>query len=73
MVLRSIRMIFGLGRGIEGMGLGDADLMMMAGSFVGWQPVLIAFIAGVFPGLVLGLVQLFRKGDHPLPFPAAAE
>ena len=64
----SIRLIFGLGRGIEGMGLGDADLMMMAGSFLGWQPVLVAFVAGVFPGLLLGLVQLLRKGDHPLPF-----
>jgi leader peptidase (prepilin peptidase)/N-methyltransferase len=68
MVLRAIRFIFGLGRGIEGMGMGDADLMMMAGSFIGWQPVLVAFLVGVFPGLALGLIQLMRKGDHPLPF-----
>ncbi len=66
-VLRSVRFIFGLGRGIEGMGLGDADLMMMAGSFIGWQPVLIAFIAGVFPGLFFGVVQLMRVTATTLP------
>jgi leader peptidase (prepilin peptidase)/N-methyltransferase len=67
-MLRAVRFIFGLGRGIEGMGMGDADLMMMAGSFIGWQPILLAFVAGVFPGLLFGLIQLMRKGDHPLPF-----
>ena len=67
-VLRAVRFIFGLGRGLEGMGMGDADLMMMAGSFIGWQPVLVAFLVGVFPGLFFGLVQLMRKGDHPMPF-----
>jgi leader peptidase (prepilin peptidase) / N-methyltransferase len=68
MVLRGVRFLFGLGRGLEGMGLGDADLMMMAGSFVGWQPVLVAFFAGVIPALGFAVVQLVRKGDHPLPF-----
>src|SRR5581483_658784 len=66
--LRAVRFVFGLGRGIEGMGMGDADLMMMAGSFIGWQAVLTAFVVGVFPGLLFGLIQLMRKGDHPLPF-----
>jgi len=68
MVLRGVRFLFGLGRGIEGLGLGDADLMMMAGSFVGWQPILVAFFAGVIPALVFAMAQLVRKGDEPLPF-----
>ncbi len=68
LVLRGVRFLFGVGRGIEGMGLGDADLMMMAGSFVGWQVTLLGFFAGVLPALVLGLVQLARKGDQPIPF-----
>ncbi len=68
LVLRGVRFLFGVGRGIEGLGLGDADLMMMAGSFLGWQPILFAFFMGVFPALFFGVVQLLRKGDQPMPF-----
>jgi leader peptidase (prepilin peptidase)/N-methyltransferase len=66
--LRGIRFVFSRARGIEGLGLGDADLMMMAGAFIGWQPVLTALFVAVLPGLFFGLVTVFRKGDHPLPF-----
>lgn len=68
LVLRGVRFLFGLGRGIEGLGMGDADLMMMAGAFVGWQVVVLAFFVAVFPGLVLGVGQLFLRGDRPFPF-----
>ena len=68
LVLRGVRFVFGLGRGMEGLGIGDADLMMMAGSFLGWQPVLLAFFVGVFPALLFGLVQLWSRGDQALPF-----
>jgi leader peptidase (prepilin peptidase)/N-methyltransferase len=72
-MLRAIRFLFGVSRGIEGMGMGDADLMMMAGAFLGWQPTVAAFFASVLPGLALGILQLFRKGNHPFPFgPALA-
>jgi leader peptidase (prepilin peptidase)/N-methyltransferase len=67
-VLRGVRFLFGLGRGIEGLGMGDADLMMMAGAFVGWQPILIAFFVAVLPGLVFGVAQLFMRGDQAMPF-----
>jgi leader peptidase (prepilin peptidase)/N-methyltransferase len=67
-VLRAVRFIFGLGRGIEGLGVGDADLMMMAGSFVGWQPVLVGFFVSVLPGLVLGVVQIVRGKGQAAPF-----
>ena len=67
-VLRAVRFLFGLGRGIEGLGVGDADLMMMAGAFVGWQPILMAFFLGVFPALVFGLIQLFFRGGQEMPF-----
>lgn len=50
------------------MGLGDADLMMMAGAFLGWQPVLLAFFVAVVPGLFFGLAQLLGKGENELPF-----
>ena len=59
--------------GGKALGLGDADLMMMAGAFLGWQVVLVAFFVGVFPGLILGLAQLALRGNVPFPFgPALA-
>jgi leader peptidase (prepilin peptidase)/N-methyltransferase len=42
--------------------------MMMAGAFVGWQPVLTAFLLSVIPALVLAIIQIVRRGDQRLPF-----
>ena len=50
------------------LGLGDADLMMMAGAFLGWQPTLTAFFLAVIPGLAFGMVQIYQRGDNALPF-----
>jgi leader peptidase (prepilin peptidase)/N-methyltransferase len=73
LMLRAIRFLFGMGLGVEALGLGDADLMMMAGSFIGWQPVVVAFFIGVFVGLIFGVFQLIIRGDNLLPFgPALA-
>jgi leader peptidase (prepilin peptidase)/N-methyltransferase len=59
--------------GGRALGLGDADLMMMAGSFLGWQPVVVAFFVAVIPGLLFGVGQLILKGNRELPFgPALA-
>jgi leader peptidase (prepilin peptidase)/N-methyltransferase len=71
--LRAVRFLFGLGRGKEGLGIGDADVMMMAGSFIGWQPTLVSFFVGVFAALFFGVYQLVRRGDQALAFgPALA-
>ena len=67
-VLRAVRFLFGLGRGKEGLGIGDADVMMMAGSFIGWQPTLVAFFIGVFAALFFGVIQLIRSGEQALAF-----
>jgi leader peptidase (prepilin peptidase)/N-methyltransferase len=67
-MLRGVRFLFGLGRGIEGMGVGDADLMMMAGAFVGWQPVVLAFFLAIIPGLIFAIGQLIFRGTQALPF-----
>jgi leader peptidase (prepilin peptidase)/N-methyltransferase len=72
-MLRVIRYLFGLGLGIEALGLGDADLMMMGGAFLGWQPITMAFFIGVFAGLFFGIAQVFLHGENALPFgPALA-
>lgn len=77
LLLRGVGFLFGLGRGKEGLGLGDADLMMMAGSFVGWQVVVIAFFVSVGPALLFALLQMIvwtirhgklAQSDQPLPF-----
>jgi len=68
------RLVSWVGRiGGKALGLGDADLMMMAGAFLGWQPVLVAFFMAVLPGVVMGLSQAAVKGHTTLPFgPALA-
>jgi leader peptidase (prepilin peptidase)/N-methyltransferase len=73
LMLRTVRFLFSLGLGLEALGLGDADLMMMAGGFLGWQPVVVAFFVGVFAGLFFGIAQLLSRGENMLPFgPALA-
>lgn len=67
-LLRAIGFLFSTGLGKEALGLGDADLMMMAGAFLGWQPILVAFFVSVFPALVFGIVQMTVNRDHSLPF-----
>jgi leader peptidase (prepilin peptidase)/N-methyltransferase len=67
-VIRLVRFTYGMSRGIEGMGVGDADLMMMAGAFVGWQPIVLSCFVATLPGLMFGLFQLSLRGTQTLPF-----
>ncbi|MBY0228037.1 MAG: prepilin peptidase [Gemmataceae bacterium] len=68
LMMRAVRFLFTLGRGIEGLGVGDADLMMMVGAFVGWQPVVLGFFLAVVPALGFALSALAMKGEQALPF-----
>jgi leader peptidase (prepilin peptidase)/N-methyltransferase len=67
-LLRAIGFVFGTGLGKEALGLGDADLMMMAGSFLGWQIVVVAFFLSVIPALLFGIILLLVHRDNSLPF-----
>jgi len=67
-LLRIIGLVFSAGLGKEALGLGDADLMMMAGAFLGWQMVVVAFFVSVAPALVVGLFQFVIRKDNSLPF-----
>src|SRR5207302_9020600 len=67
-LLRGMRFLFSTGLGKEALGLGDADLMMMAGAFLGWQPIVVAVFVAVIPALFFGVSQLAVHRDNSLPF-----
>ena len=67
-LVRSVKFLFEKGLGKEALGLGDADLMMMAGAFIGWQLTVVAFFVGSIISLPLGILLAVRKGDRTLPF-----
>lgn len=72
-MLRMIGFIFKMGLGVDALGLGDADLMMMAGAFLGWQVVVVSFFVAALPGLLFGIVQMIFVRDRYVPFgPALA-
>ena len=52
----------------EAMGFGDVTLMMMIGTFLGWQAGLILFFLAPFAGLVIGLMQLVLRRDDVIPY-----
>ena len=57
-LVRAFKALFEIGFGREALGLGDADLMMMAGAFLGWQIVLLSFFAGAVVSLFLKVPML---------------
>lgn len=52
----------------EAMGFGDVTLMMMIGTFLGWQAGLILFFVAPFAGLLVGLLQLVLRRDDEIPY-----
>jgi leader peptidase (prepilin peptidase)/N-methyltransferase len=67
-LVRAIAWLAQKGLGREALGLGDADLMMMAGAFLGWQPVILAFFLSAVPALVFAFVNVLVHRDSSLPF-----
>lgn len=52
----------------EAMGFGDVTLMMMVGTFLGWQACLIAFFLAPFAGLLVGISQFVLRRDDVIPY-----
>ena len=58
-------------RGREGMGLGDVEMMLMAGAFLGAKRTLLTIFAGSVLGSVLGLLFILARrkdSEYELPF-----
>lgn len=59
-------------RGREGMGMGDVKMMLLVGSFLGWQGALMTIFIGSLLGSVIGVALISlssRKGwEYALPF-----
>ena len=52
-LVRVIKFLFEVGIGKDALGLGDADLLMMVGAFLGWQVVFFSFFLGAVAALAI--------------------
>ncbi|MDY3551091.1 prepilin peptidase [Gemmata sp. JC717] len=57
LVVRATKWFFETGFGREALGLGDADLLMMAGAFLGWQIPMLSLFTGAVAALVLKVFE----------------
>jgi leader peptidase (prepilin peptidase)/N-methyltransferase len=74
LVVRLIKWLFEVGFGREAMGLGDADLLMMAGAFLGWQVAVLSLFVAAPTALILKLLGLLiapAPTESTPPAPAA--
>jgi leader peptidase (prepilin peptidase)/N-methyltransferase len=52
----------------EAMGFGDVTLMMMIGTFLGWQACIIVFFISPLPAVIIGIIQFISRHDDVIPF-----
>jgi prepilin signal peptidase PulO-like enzyme (type II secretory pathway) len=68
LVVWAVRLVGTLALRREAMGFGDVTLMMMVGTFLGWQACLISFFIAPVAGLVVGLTQFISRRDDVIPY-----
>lgn len=72
--VRGVKFLFEIGARRPALGLGDADLLLMVGAFLGWQVVFVGFFFGAVAGLLLKIPSLAldlvakREVASELPF-----
>ncbi len=74
LVVRIIKWLFETGFGREALGLGDADLLMMAGAFLGWQIAVFSLFAGAITAIAMKIIAAILTSDakeEPAPSPTA--
>ncbi|MFH1614943.1 MAG: prepilin peptidase [Planctomycetota bacterium] len=62
------RILGTLAFGKEAMGLGDVHLMAAVGTVIGAVPVVVAFFAAPFLGLIWAGIRMFFKKTHQIPY-----
>jgi prepilin signal peptidase PulO-like enzyme (type II secretory pathway) len=67
-IVWAVRLIGSAALRREAMGFGDVTLMMMIGTFLGWQACLIAFFVAPFAGLAIGILQFVTRRDDVIPY-----
>ena len=67
-IVWAVRLMGTLALRREAMGFGDVTLMMMVGTFLGWQASLIAFFLAPFAGLAVGIWQFVLHRDDVIPY-----
>jgi len=68
LIVRATKWLFETGFGREALGLGDADLLMMAGAFLGWQIVVMSLFVGSFVSLALKILEgVLREPESKTP------
>ena len=59
-----VREIYFRLRKVEGMGLGDVKMMLMAGAFLGWQLTLFTIFLGSLLGSIIGVLMIALRGGN---------
>jgi prepilin signal peptidase PulO-like enzyme (type II secretory pathway) len=67
-IVWAVRLIGSAALRREAMGFGDVTLMMMLGTFLGWQACLVAFFLSPMPAVFVGIGQFVLRRDDVIPF-----
>ena len=67
-IVWAVRLIGAAALRKEAMGFGDVTLMMMIGTFLGWQACIITFFLSPFAALVVGISQFALRRDDVIPY-----
>jgi leader peptidase (prepilin peptidase) / N-methyltransferase len=68
LLTQAVRLVARFVMGMEALGFGDVMLMGMIGSFLGWQPTLVAFLIAPLCALTIGLATKLAGGKSYIPY-----